>query len=686
MRSRLSTLVAVALLATASFAAPARAGEACVPPAVTAALADCSDAASLPAMSFASLLNAGSAAPPAAWTALKKVPAGSALAPRPLDASESALAGAYRRFACEDRPAAGDTAARDRHLEIAYRRGRLYLGANRIQEAAAIFREIAMSGAETAVSAYAAQLYLKSIHVLGSQGAAACYDDMTRDVPVLLGLHCKGGREKANAGACVLLDRVQRDIERLTAEREVRAAEHLPREPAMDRYRAGAERYMEIWRRHGEAPCAAMEPGCEQMEEVLYNAALAFQAARDIPKAIAVRQILMDPTYHLQSTDLARRAPYEIGGIYQALADYEQAATWYERYARESPQSDKSPDALSDAIVLRLALGQEADAIEDSERFNRSYGSSKPEQTARIAFVVGAHEIEKEDWAAARKQLSSAMSLIDRNAALDVQIQAHAMLGRVSARLDTAASAATEYEKVRGIWKDPAAVVKKIQETGDDRRLAKALTALGEALFFFAEEKRKVAEAIRLPAYTGTGRHEDIVEHLAAKVAPAMTARRKAVEDAEKAYREVLEIQPVPPPRWVVAAAERVARMRGLLAAELRALPAPQSWKRTGRSPWGSRWEDVRSLWRDALLDASEPDHLAARAAYRRCLELSLTMQSSDDHSRHCAAWLERNFPAEYPRLDEIAPRPSRLPSGLQEHEEPEPDRRRGTVRSRNPP
>src|SRR4051794_16082191 len=111
MRCHRSTVLAAALLAATSFAAPARAGEACVPPAVTAALADCGATASPPAMSFADLLKAGSAAPPAAATTLKKVPKGPALAPRPLDAAETALAGAYQRFACDDRPAAGDTAA-----------------------------------------------------------------------------------------------------------------------------------------------------------------------------------------------------------------------------------------------------------------------------------------------------------------------------------------------------------------------------------------------------------------------------------------------------------------------------------------------------------------------------------------------------------------------------------------------
>ena len=93
MRCPRSTVLAAALLAAASFASPARAGEACVPPAVTAALADCSDVASLPAMSFAYLLKAGSATPPAPAATLKKVPSSPTLAPRPLDAAETALAG-----------------------------------------------------------------------------------------------------------------------------------------------------------------------------------------------------------------------------------------------------------------------------------------------------------------------------------------------------------------------------------------------------------------------------------------------------------------------------------------------------------------------------------------------------------------------------------------------------------------
>src|SRR5262249_21841687 len=127
----------------------------------------------------------------------------------------------------------------------------------------------------------------------------------------------------------------------------------------------------------------------------------------------------------------------------------------------------------------------------------------------------------------ARKRLTGAMSQIDRDAVIEVQTQAHAMLGRVFAKLGSASDAAREYDKVRGLWKDPARVVKKIMESGDERRLGKTLTMLGEARFFFAEAKRKAADAIRLPAYTGSGRREDIGEFTTKTLAPALMARRK---------------------------------------------------------------------------------------------------------------------------------------------------------------
>ena len=41
-------------------------------------------------------------------------------------------------------------------------------------------------------------------------------------------------------------------------------------------------------------------------EEILYNSAKAFQAARLLAKAISVRKILLDPKFGLNNTELRR--------------------------------------------------------------------------------------------------------------------------------------------------------------------------------------------------------------------------------------------------------------------------------------------------------------------------------------------------------------------------------------------
>ena len=89
-----------------------------------------------------------------------------------------------------------------------------------------------------------------------------------------------------------------------------------------------------------------------------------------IAKAISARTILINPDFNLNNTELAKKAVYEIGGNYQAIAVYDQAANWYERFARENPKMDKAPEALQDAVVLRLGLGQEDQAIKDADLFN----------------------------------------------------------------------------------------------------------------------------------------------------------------------------------------------------------------------------------------------------------------------------------------------------------------------------
>jgi tetratricopeptide (TPR) repeat protein len=664
-----SMILGAALLAASSLAPRRAAAEgACIPATVTAALADCSAAASAPTVPVADVVAAaaqlqspaGNGNLPAAGTR-RKGPATS-LARRDLDDAEKKLEGLFQRFLCVDKPAPGDARASAQHAEIEYALGRLYFNANHFAEAAVTFGDIALHRADTPVGIHATRLYLESLNVLGTPDTPSCYDDMARDVPLFLGLYCKDGKETANADQCGVMSMIQRDLLRLDAEKHVKEADRAGPDAAAA-YEAGAVIYLQIWDRYGKAACEAKSAGCERMEEVLYNAARAYQGARRMDKSIVARQILIDPRYHLEHTDLAEKSVHEIGGIFHATAHYDEAATWYERYARESPAAEKSPEALLDSTVLRLGLGQVAQAQADADLYNKNYGSKRPGDSARVAFAMAMHRLEQADLPAAKRAFEGAMGQIDRNATIDVQIQAHAALGRTLAQLGKLPQAAAEYEKVRASFRDPAAVVQAIQRTFEgslgDRALGKVLTAVGEAIYFFAEEKRRAAESIALPPFTGTGQRDDLLAYANGPMKTWLVARRAAISEAEKGYAAVLALQPMPPPRWVVPSAARVAGMHARLAAQIRAMPFPKAWKKAGPSPWGATWDEIRTTYRTALIEASDPMLARAKAANRSCVDYAARYQWFDESARGCAEWLTRHFPAEYPRIDEIVDRPT---------------------------
>ncbi|MEO5730679.1 MAG: hypothetical protein ABI134_26915, partial [Byssovorax sp.] len=327
--------------ALALAAGEAGAADACIPAKVREALADCSASAASPAMPAADLLAA--AAQLQARTSLGALPGGKRaaqgtgrkLAPRELHDTETKLDAAFHRFLCDDKPGPGDTKAAEQHAEIEYARARLHFVANRFAESATMFRAIALHHADLPVGIHASQLYLESLNVLGGEGATSCYDDMASDVPVFVGLYCKDGKEKVNAEQCGTMNAIQRDILRLHAEQQVKEGEKggADGRGGSSAYEAGAVSYLQIWERYGRAQCEAKSPGCQRMEEILYNAARAYQAARKSHEAIAVRKVMLEPRYHLDNTELAKKATYEIGGSYQAMAFYEEAASWYEIHA-----------------------------------------------------------------------------------------------------------------------------------------------------------------------------------------------------------------------------------------------------------------------------------------------------------------------------------------------------------------
>jgi tetratricopeptide (TPR) repeat protein len=596
------------------------------------------------------------------------------LKPKEMTDNQKGMVSAFNKYICYIKPA--DKQGQDQQVEVKYARARTYFEAQHWEEAAIGFRDIALNHAENDSAKYAAQLYLESINVLGSHfSKTACFDDMEADVPKFIELFCTGDKAGKNPDECTSLNKIQVDILRLKAQKLVERADKEGGKEALALYEKGGTAYFEMFRRYCQDPVNnGQKEQAEKCDEIGYNAARAFQAARLVAKAITVRRALLAYDEKVKgNSPLAKKAVYEIGGNYQAIAVYDLAAEWYEKYAATDPKAPDADKALSDAVILRLGLGQEAEAIKDAQTFTKNYGANKPAQTASIAFAVGAHYVEKEDWDKAHGALNGQMNVIDK-AAPDIQVQAHAALARAfigKFKAGGESNAKTEYAKVRAIWTDPAAAEAKIRAAYDkeddaqkDRRLAKALNAVGEAYFFQAEQSRKATvEPLKFPAYTGPGDKASVVKHIQSKVKDWYEKKKAAIEKVEPEYIKILELKPVPPPKWVIAAGSRAGLMWGDFVDDFRRAPIPKEWNKDA---------ELRGVYYDSLDAASEPFKVRnAKPALKKCLDLSVKYQYFDEYSRNCEVWLAKNYKAEYHVVDELRGAPTLSNSGLDEKAPP---------------
>jgi tetratricopeptide (TPR) repeat protein len=391
--------------------------------------------------------------------------------------------------------------------------------------------------------------------------------------------------------------------------------------------------------------------------------------------------ILLNPDNRMEKSPLANKAIYEIGGNYQAIAVYDQAANWYEKYAELKPTPDKADVALSDAVQLRLGLGQAEEAIKDATFFRAKFGATKPTETAAIQFAIGAHYAGIEAWDQAKVALQGAMGLIDRSA-IDIQLQAHATLARAyTHQRDGLAGATSEYAKVRALWSNPEAAVAKLakdypaeDEGARNRRLAKGLNAVGEAYFFAAEDHRRAeVETIRFPEYHGNGKKEDVLKHVNGKVAEWMKKKAAAIVKVEAEYKKIVDLQPEPPPRWVIAAGSRVGLLWGGFVDDFRRAPYPKDWDKKGCAvACGTAdelsWREIKENYFANLDGASQPfkdgttfngQRVGAKPALVTCLNYSLKFQYFDQFSRDCEVWLAKNYKAEYHVVDELRGAPT---------------------------
>ena len=541
-----------------------------------------------------------------------------------------------------------------------------------IDDEAARHRQAAMgagappsAAADPVAGLDAARLYLDRLNVLGTrQARTSCFDTMAADVPKLRELYCKDDSVQRDTDTCALLDKIQADILRLDAQRLVERGDKLGIDDGQPLFEQAGTAYLDMYRLYCKEPVRngrTSHVAREACDEIAYNSARAFVAAHRMVKAVVVyRMLVTDAERTHRVSPLAAKAMYRVGTGYQAMGLYEEAAEWYERFAAIHSREPDAVTALSDAVILRLALGDDAAATKDVAMAVERSGVATRGKTAALVFGLAAHQAERGQKEKARATLRGALGLLDRGP-LDITIRSHALLATLA---ETPVVARAEHAKVRSAWANPAAAERTLRggwpgesEGQLDHRVARVLNDVGAALFFAAEERRHAeVDSVKLPLHTGPFDQTALTAYASTPLRDWAAQRRAAIERLKSQYLLILDLEPWPSPRWVIAAGSAVGSMWGELADDLHRVAAAAAWKKDPIL--------YKSLM-DAL-DAMGGPILAARAksAMKKCIDLSVKYQFTDEHSRSCEAWLLVHDKTEFHAVEELIP-PLRPPPGL---------------------
>ena len=435
--------------------------------------------------------------------------------PKDMTDAQKSMVSSFNRYVCYIHPKPEDADGQKQLAEVQYARCRLYFEAQHWEEAAACFKDVAYDHPENDAAVYAAQLYLESINVLtfhGSPNRNSCLDDMITDVPKFLDLFCTGDKAAKNEDTCTLLTKVQCDIQRLRAQRIVEEADKGGNN-ALELFEKGGNAYFALWDKYGATPLRANQPPqCERLDEIVENAARAFQAGHLVASAIRARMVLLNPTYRMEKSELAKDAEFKIGGNYQAIAVYDQAADLFEHYAKDNPmRQERRQGALRRDRPAARPRPRGQSPSPTSKQYQKDYGNSNANETAQIAFAIGAHYADKEDWESTRKALTGAMGDARQGTAghpgpgaRHARSRLHASQGRKSGQ--------AEYDKSASSGATAATVQPRLTDAykgeGEDQTRPPARQGArrrGRGAFFFGRRREEEGEgrSVALPRLQG---------------------------------------------------------------------------------------------------------------------------------------------------------------------------------------
>jgi tetratricopeptide (TPR) repeat protein len=540
---------------------------------------------------------------------------------------------------------------------IKYRRARIYYEANRFEEAAVLFRDIAFNHKDSELSEYAANLYLDCLNVLGTQIAqprVACVQELGAAIDPMSASFC--GTEMLadeHPDLCGTLGNLQCQVRRKEAETYQNTQQ----------FKKAAATYVRIFRRHQE---------CGEMDEMLYNAAINFEAAHLLGRAIQVRTVL---TERYPESKLSKKAVYLIGQNFQALAYYEQAAKYYEQFARKFPGEDgkrcsaedkrngvcpNAIEGLEQATFFRIGLGDDKAAMEDSDLFARNYRRKLPRQTSQVMFSIGSIYERQKRWFQVISHYRDYLKKYGKVGMPHQLIQANTAIGRAFWELNKKSEAKKHFQAaVKGWTLGAPKRIRALKNTSKESKvlyIRQALDSAAESQFYLSEYKFAEFEKVAFPAYRGGKSMARVKKWSDTEFKKWVKRKQGVLRAAEVGYAKVAKmtvnadgVQMKSAP-WQIAAASRTGEMYRSFVDEFRDAPIPREIEKD---------PGLFDIYVGALDDVSEPLQRQAIDKFEFCLKTATQVRWFNKWSRSCEEELNGLNPRKYPVAAELRGEPN---------------------------
>lgn len=445
----------------------------------------------------------------------------------------------------------------------------------------------------------------------------------------------------------------------------------------------------------------------DRADELLYSAAICFEADFQIGNAINVREVLLES--HSDS-ELHEETLRNVAENYQAIAFYDRAATRLEEYADRYQKQDYASTALGNAYIFRAGLGDDEGARDDLQKYESLYRRKDPKKAASIFWAEHAL-LESED-----ERLDHAQRYIDRygkKGGTDRLAVAHALAGQIlwrrscskkllgdacmSIKRKKAHSRQSTIDDVgairdrvagkvkkrcgsasRGVIKvhsrdaklvakatkhfdAVAALVKKgVDAPEDDVERVEALqNAVGMAMVYKADAKYEDYLKIEMPEdlefhvdpwkqNSGVRQWEREYDRQVAKRDESRARFGEFLQSKQKVGQELFKVYDTVPKskskHWTLAASVRAATVWQNFADQLHRATVPKSLKTV---------EQVDAFC-DELTDQAAPFEQMALKAFEYCLDRSTKYQYFNDFSRMCEEELQQREPDRFPATNEL--------------------------------